>query len=145
ASELFNLNQGVRFEHIPFKSTTESLTALLNGQVSMQFADPGPLMPFAVAGKVRVLATTGERRWPALPEVPTMTEAGVEAVGSGWFMGVVAPRAMPTAIVDRLQNEINAILRLPDIEERFKSLGVIGVGGTSAEFEALIAREIPRW
>jgi tripartite-type tricarboxylate transporter receptor subunit TctC len=145
ATELFNINEGTAFEHIPFKSTTESLTALLNGQVSMVFADPGPLMPHATAGRVRVLAVTGDRRWPALPEVPTMTEAGAQAVGSGSFMGVVAPRATSAAVVSRLQNEIIAVLKEPDVQARFKGLGVTIVGASSAEFAGLIAREIPRW
>lgn len=145
ATEMFNLNEGTRFEHIPFKSTTESLTALLNGQVSMAFADPGPLMGHAAAGRVRVLATTGHKRWAALPAVPTMVEAGAKSVGSGSFMGIVAPKATPRAVIAKLHDGVNAVLQQGDVQERFKALGVVIVGGSAADFAALIVREIPRW
>ena len=145
ATELFNLKTGTKFEQIPFKSTTESLTAVLNGQVSMAIADPGPLMPHVGAKRVLLLATTGTKRWPAFPDVPTMAEAGVAGVESVSFTGLVAPKATPAAIVDRLEREIDAILKQPDVAERFKALGLEPVGGTAKDFGAVIAREIPRW
>ena len=144
-TELFNLKTGARFEQIPFKSTTESLAAVLNGQVSMAFADPGPLMPHANAKRVRLLGTTGAARWPALPDVPTMAQAGVPGVESISFTGLVAPKGTPPAVIRRLETEIGAILKQPDVIERFTSLGLEVVGGTAAEFGAVIDREIPRW
>ena len=144
-SEMFNLSTGTKFVHIPFKSTTETLTAVLNGQVSMAFADPGPLMTHAASGRIRVLATTGEKRWPALPAVPTMVEAGVTGVESVSFTGIVAPKATPPAIVKRLQDDIAEIMQMPDVVERFTALGLHAVGGSAAEFAAVIDREIPRW
>ena len=144
-SEMFNLSTGTKFVHIPFKSTTETLTAVLNGQVGMAFADPGPLMAHAAAGRIRVLATTGKARWPALPDVPTMAEVGIKGVESVSFTGIVAPKATPAAIVSLLEKEFAAILALPDIVERFTALGLKTVGGTAADFAAVIDREIPRW
>ena len=144
-AELFNLRTGVKFEHIPFKSTTEALTAVLNGQVSMAFADPGPLMTHVKSGRIRVLATTGKARWPALPDVPTMEEVAVKGVESVSFTGIVAPKATPAAIIRRLESEIGAVMKMPDVIERFKALGLEPVGGTAEAFAAVIAREIPRW
>lgn len=144
-AELFNLRTGVKFEHIPFKSTTEALTAVLNGQVSMAFADPGPMMAHITSGRIRALATTGTARWPALPDVPTMDEVGVKGVQSVSFTGIVAPKATPPAILKRLEVELGAILQLPDVIERFTALGLKVVGGSADDFGAVIAREIPRW
>ena len=144
-TEMFNLSTGAKFEHIPFKSTTETLTAVLNGQVSMAFADPGPLMTHVASGRIRALATTGDARWPALPNVPTMTEVGVTGVQSVSFTGIVAPKATPTAIINRLEREIAAVLLMPDVVERFTALGLKTVGGTASDFAGVIDREIPRW
>ena len=144
-AELFNLRTGVKFEHIPFKSTTEALTAVLNGQVSMAFADPGPLMTHVASGRIKPLATTGTNRWPALKDVPTMAEVGINGVESVSFTGIVAPKATPPAIVKRLETEIAAIMRMSDVIERFQALGLEVVGGTAEAFGAVIAREIPRW
>lgn len=144
-AELFNLRTGAKFEHIPFKSTTEALTAVINGQVSMAFADPGPMMTHVNSGRIKPLATTGAARWPALPNVPTMVEVGVRGVESVSFTGIVAPKATPQPIVKRLEREIDAIIKMPDVAERFQALGLKPVGGTAEEFAAVIAREIPRW
>ena len=145
SAEMFNLAAGTKFVHIPFKSTTEVLTAVLNGQVSMAFADPGPLMTHVASGRIRALATTGEARWPALPNVPTMAEVGFPGVQSVSFTGIVAPKATPAAIVDKLQREIAAVLAMPDVVERFTALGLKTVGGTASDFAGVIEREIPRW
>ena len=144
-TELFNTRTGTKFEHIPYKSSTENLTAVLNGSVSMAFVDPGPLMAHVAVGKVRLLATTGQARWPDLPDVPTMAEAGLAGVESVSFSGLMAPKGTAMAVVKLLEKETNAVLALPDVAERFKALGLTVVGGTSEQFAGVIAREIPRW
>ena len=144
-AEIFNLKTGSKFVYIPFKSSTENITGLLTGQVAMAFVDPGPLMAHVAAGKVRLLATTGEKRWPYLPDVPTTAEIGLPDVVSVSFSGLVAPKGTPAAIVKKLADEVNVILKMPDVAERFKALGLMTVGGTPEAFAAVIAREIPRW
>lgn len=142
-SELFNTRAGVKFEHIPFKSGGEIVQAILNGQVTMAFADTGPALPQIKAGKLRALATSGAKRFPDLPDVPTMKEAGVDGVEVDGFSGLVAPAGTPAAIVKKLEAEVNAILALADVKERLNQIGLIPAGGTGEDFRKMVARDIP--
>ena len=144
-TELFKQKTGAPFEHIPFKSTAEMLAAVINGQTTMSLIDPAPLLGQLKAGKVKVLATSSGKRSIELPDVPTLAEAGVPGVEVEAFTGLVAPAGTPAAIVKRLEVETNAVLKSPEITERFKQLAIYAVGGTSEEFSAMVARQIPLW
>ncbi len=144
-SELFNARAGVKFEHIPFKSGGEVVAAILSGQVTTAFADAGPALPQIRSGKLRALATSGSKRFPELPDLPTMKEAGVDGVAVDGFSGFVAPAGTPRAIVKKLENEVNEILKLTDVQDRMKQIGLIPAGGTGEEFRAMIAAAIPMW
>lgn len=144
-SELFNIKTGVKFEHIPFKSGGEIVTAIINNQVTMAFADAGPAMPQISAGKLRALATSGARRFPALPDLPTMKEAGIDGVEVDGWSGIVAPAGTPQAIVKRLEREVNEIVKQADVRERLEKIGLVPAGGTAEQFVALVSREIPMW
>lgn len=133
------------FEYVPFKSTAEVATAVLNGQVTMAFIDPPPLLPHLKAGTLRLLAISTTKRSADFPDIPTMAEAGVPGVELEGFSGLVARAGTPAAIVKKLEAEVNAIIRMPDVAERFKSLSVYPVGGTSEAFAASVARIIPIW
>ena len=145
ATEQFKQKTGAPFEYVPFKSTAEVATALLNGQVTMSLVDPPPLLPHLKAGKLRQLAITTAKRSADFPDVPTMTEAGVPGVEVEGFTGLVARAGTPAAIVKKLEAEINTVIRQPDVTERFKQLSVYAVGGTAEEFAASVARNIPIW
>lgn len=144
-SELFNMKTGVRFEHIPFKSGAEIVTAILTGQVTMAFADIGAAMPQFRAGKLLALATSGTARFADLPDVPTMKEAGIEGVEVDGFSGIIAPAGTPAGIVDKLSGEINAMLQAQETKDRLRQLGTVPGGGTPAEFKAAIARDIAKF
>ena len=144
-SELFNAKAGVKFEHIPFKSGGEVVAAILTGQVTTAFADAGPALPQVKSGKLRALATSGTRRFAELPDLPTMKEAGVDGVAVDGFSGLVAPLSTPQAIVNKLEGEVNALLKLADVQERLRQIGLEPAGGTGADFRAMIARDIPVW
>jgi tripartite-type tricarboxylate transporter receptor subunit TctC len=144
-SELFNSKVGVKFEHIPFKSGGEVVAAVLSGQVTMAFADAGPAMPQIRSGKLRALATSGAKRFPALPDLPTMKEAGVDGVEVDGFSALIAPAKTPQAIVKKLEAEVNAILKQPDVQDRLNQIGLVPAGGTGEELRAMIARDIPMW
>lgn len=144
-SELFNAKAGVKFEHIPFKSGGEVVAAILSGQVTTAFADAGPALPQIKSGKLRALATSGAQRFPELPDLPTMKEAGVEGVAVDGFSGLVAPAGTPSAIVKKLEAEVNAIIKLADVQDRLKQIGIVPAGGTGEEFRAMILRDIPVW
>lgn len=144
-TELFKLRTGAPLEHIPFKGSNEMMTAILNGQVTMGFVDAAPLIGHVKAGKARVLATSGTRRYADMPDVPTLVEAGVPNVAVDGWSGVAAPKGTPSAIVSKLAAEFAAILALPDIKERFAALGVSPETSTPAEFRQLIEREGALW
>ena len=96
-TELFKQKTGSSFQHIPFKSGAELVTAVLSGQATMTFADAGPAMPQFKAGKLRPLASTGATRLPELPDVPTLAEVGIEGVVVEGFIGLAAPKGTPAS------------------------------------------------
>jgi tripartite-type tricarboxylate transporter receptor subunit TctC len=144
-SELFNMKTGAKFQHIPFKSGAELVTAVLTGQATMTFADAGPAMPQFQAGALRPLASTGATRLPELPDVPTLGEVGVEGVVVEGFIGLAAPKGTPAAIVKKLEGEVMAIAKLPDVQARIRQIGLIPDGSTGAAFHERIARDIPKY
>ena len=144
-SEHFKQRSGTHFEHIPYKSSAELVTALMTGQTMMSFIDPAPLIAQVRAGKIRVLAVTSAKRSPDTPDAPTMAEAGFPGMEAEAFAALVAPAGTPAAIVKKLNGELAAIVKLPDVIERFKQLAANPYHNTPEEFAAFVAREIPRW
>ena len=145
AGELFKMVTGVDIVHVPYKGTGQALADTVGGQVQMQFGSVIAVLPHVKAGKLRALAVTVRKRVPALPQVPTMAEAGYPAVETTVWNGVLVPAKTPRPIVDRLNAEIVAILKRPEVRERFAAQGAEAVGSTSAEFAAHIRREIDKW
>lgn len=144
-SELFNSKAGVKFEHIPFKSGGEVVAAILSGQVTTAFADAGPALPQIKSGKLRALATSGTKRFAELPDLPTMKEAGVDGVAVDGFSGLVAPLGTPKPIIKKLEGEIAAILKLADVQDRLKQIGLVPAWSSGDDLKAMVARDIPVW
>ena len=144
-SELFNQKTGSKFQYIPFKGGADLVTAVMTGQATMTFADAGPAMPQFKAGTLRALATTGATRLPELPDVPTLTEVGIDGVVVEGFIGLAAPRDTPSPIVKKLETEVMAIAKLPDIAQSIRKLGLIPDGSGAAAFRDRIARDIPKY
>ena len=145
AAELFNQKTGTKFVHIPYKSSGESVGAVMSGQVTMTIMDPPPAIGPLKGGKVRGLAVTGAVRDPNWPELPTLAEAGVPDVEIRLFTGFLAPAATPSAIVKRLQEELARVVRLPEIRERLDQMAIVPSGNTPEEFRWIIARDIAKW
>ena len=143
-TEQFRQKTGAPLEHIAYKSSGESVTAVLSGEVLVAIADAPPVSGHLKAGKVRALAVTGAQRLPDYPNVPTMAEAGVPLEVSLWS-GLFAPVATPAPIVKKLEKEMMEIIRLPDVTARLKELQVDPVGNSSEDFARIIAGELPRW
>lgn len=143
-TELFNFAAGIRLTHVPYKGPPQALADLAGGHVDLVFASITSGMPLARAGKVRALAITSLKRSNAAPDVPTVAESlpGFEVIG--WY-GVVAPKAAPVAIVNRLSGAIARGLQSSDIKERLAVDGSEVVGSTSAEFQQHIVSEIARF
>ena len=145
SAELFKLLTGVDIVHIPYKGSAAALTDLIGGQVSVMFDNLPPSMPHIRSGKLRPLAVTTTTRYPTLPDLPTMIEAGVPGYeASSWF-GIMVPAGTPKDIIARLNAEAAKIMALPDVRERFDQQGAIASPGTPEDFDAFIRDEIAKW
>jgi tripartite-type tricarboxylate transporter receptor subunit TctC len=135
---LFNQQAGVDLVHVPFQGAAPLVTNLIGGQLSSAFVDSASARPHLA--RMQVLAVTGTQRLPALPDVPTFAELGYKSFEPyGWF-GVLLPAATPAPIVQKLSDEVNRILKLPDITARIEALGLWPAGNKPADF-ARIMRE----
>jgi len=141
AAERFQLSTGTKMTHIPYKGSGQAIVDLLSGQVDLNFESPPNVMTHAKAGKLRVLAITSEKRSPLLPDVPTMTEAGVRNAEMLQWFAIMGPAKMPAEITRRLNTEIAAILRLPEVAEKIASQGGEIMGGSPEDFTKFLARD----
>ncbi|HEY4580402.1 MAG TPA: tripartite tricarboxylate transporter substrate binding protein [Candidatus Acidoferrales bacterium] len=145
AAELFKSLTGINVVHVPYKGTAPALIGFLAGETGLAFYSASATLAHAKAGRLRALATTGERRSPSLPELPTVAEAGVPGFVTGSWAGVLAPAGTPKSIVAKLHGELTRILRLPETRERLAALDFEPVGNSPEEFGAIIRKEVVRW
>ncbi|HEX4557384.1 MAG TPA: tripartite tricarboxylate transporter substrate-binding protein [Xanthobacteraceae bacterium] len=145
ATELFKLKTGAPGTAIPYKSSGESLVSVLGEQSLLTIADPPPTTPLVKNGQVRALAVLATTRSDELPDVPTMTEAGVPDVNVSLWSGLFAPAHTPPDIVARLEGEVIKIMQMPDVKEKFKAMATPTVGGTAADFARVIDTETQTW
>jgi tripartite-type tricarboxylate transporter receptor subunit TctC len=145
AIEMFNSMAGINMVPVPYKGAALALTDLIGGHVQLTFSQPQVVSPYVKAGRVKVLATTGARRSVALPDLPTVAEAGVPGYEATSWQGVVAPAGTPRTIVVKLHAEIARALRSPEIGERLVIEGSEPGGDAPDEFAAFIKREIAKW
>lgn len=145
SGEMLRMMTGADLIHVPYKGSAPSVTAVLAGEVSMLFGTMADVVPHVRADKLRALAVTSDQRIPALPAVPTMVEAGVPGFEATAWFGVLVPAATPQPIVGRLNEEINRILKMPDVAEKLQNLGAIIVGSTPEEFNKYVKDEIAKW
>jgi tripartite-type tricarboxylate transporter receptor subunit TctC len=145
AGELFKTMAGVDIVHIPYKGSSGARTDVLGGQVEMMFDAVTTMSEYAKAGKVRPLATTGKTRSTVLPNVPTMAQAGVAGYEAVIWLGVMAPKATPAAIVDRLNAEIGKIVTRQDVRAEWANQGAVGMTMTPEEFSRYVADDVVKW
>ena len=143
--ELLKHMAGIDLQHIPFKGTGPAMTEVLSGRISALFSNMLTGNPLIEAGKLRALAISGPKRVAALPDVPTVAEAGVPGYSALQWYGLLAPAGTPKDIIDRLQAAVAEALRLPEVRERLAQDGAEPMGGTSAEFAALIQADLEKW
>ena len=143
AGEMFKGATGARMTHVPYKGTGPALTDLLGGQIQMMFNDTAA--PHVKSGKLRALAVTGAKRWPLLPEVPTLAEAGVPGFEKYNWFGILAPAGTPEPIVTALNRELVAIMRDPAIQRWVEAQGAEATASTPEEFAAFIRRDLAKW
>jgi len=121
------------------------VTSTIQGETQMIFAVMQPLQPQIQAGKLRAIAVTSAKRFPLLPELPTIAESGYPKFDSLAWNGVLVPAGTPKPVIARLNAEINAILKLPDVVQKLNAAGFDLIGGTPEEFGALIKSESDKW
>jgi tripartite-type tricarboxylate transporter receptor subunit TctC len=145
SGELFNAMAGIKMVHVPYKGDTPGMVDVMSGAVGVAFPTAVAAMPNVKSGRLRAIAVTSVRRIPSLPDLPTVAEAGLAGYEAVSWGGVMAPAGTPPAIINRLNAEINRILKLPDVAEKLSSLGAEIVGSTPEEFAAYLKAEIAKW
>jgi len=145
AGELFKVSTGVQMQHVPYKGSAPALTDLMGGQVQLMFDNLPSALPHIRSGKLKALAVTSARRAPALPDVPTIAEAGVPGFeASSWF-GLLAPAGTPRDVVVKVNAEVAKWLASPDAREKLTTAGANAAGGSPEDFVAHIAAETAKW
>ncbi|WP_431286586.1 Bug family tripartite tricarboxylate transporter substrate binding protein [Roseateles chitinivorans] len=132
---------GTTLLHVPYKGSGPLATDLLGGQIQMSFDTVTPVLPHVKAGKLRALAVTTARRSSALPDVPTLEEAGLKGFDIGTWFGVLAPAATPKDIVTKLNTEMVKVLQAPEFRKRMEEIGAETTGGTSEQLATQIRNE----
>ena len=145
AGELFKMMTGIKVVHVPYRGGVLAINDLLGGHVDFLFESLNSILPAAKSGEVRALAVTGPRRSPALPDVPTVEEAGVPGYEVTTWTGVLGPAGMPRDIVMKLNVAINKAIQSPAFKERFGKIGDEPANGPPEEFAATIARDSAKW
>ena len=141
---LMEQSAGVPFTHVPFQGGAPANTALLGGHIGYKFDVVSETAELHRAGKVRIIAVTGPRRDPQVPDVPTLKESGVDMEATAWF-AMYGPAGMPPATLARLEQAVAAAVRKPAVRERLLQLGYEPVGSTSAELAAAQRADLARW
>ena len=146
ATELLKTRAGIDLVHVPYKGSAPALTGVLAGEASVMFVNLLSSLPMVKAGKLRALATGTPKRLIAMPDLPTVAEAGVAGYEYQAWFGVVAPAGTPRAIVERLNADLRRVIAMPDIRDRMINQGGLEPVGSSAEsFAAMIPAEIEHW
>ncbi len=143
--EMLKLAAGVNITHIPYKGTAPAVTDLLGGSVQVAFMVPGNVLQFAKEGRLKLIGSSGAKRFPGTPNVPTMIESGYPDLVALAWIGFLAPGATPRPIIDRYHKEIVKILNTPEIKDKLIAMEFDLVAGTPEQFGAWIRAEIPRW
>ncbi len=145
AGELFKMVAGVDIVHVPYKGTGPAIADVVAGQVQMNFAGISSARQLVEAGRLRAIAVTGDKRNPAMPDVPTFAEAGLPGVDAGTNWGMFAPAGTPPAIIAKLNAQVNRALHLPDVKARVTELGYDIGGGTPEDWARLERSEMDKW
>jgi tripartite-type tricarboxylate transporter receptor subunit TctC len=145
AGELFKSMAGLHLVHIPYRGSTGARTDLLGGQVDLMFDAVTTMADHAKAGKVKALATTGAQRSSVLPDVPTMSEAGVPGYEATIWLGLLAPKGTPAAIVQRLNEAVGKVTSQPEIRQLWGRQGATPMVMSTAAFDKYIQDDIAKW
>lgn len=145
-AEVFNSAAGIRAAHVPYKGAAPAQQAVVSGESQYLFNNIGVSQPFVIAGKLRGLAVTGDKRSAVLPEIPTLAEAGIHGLEDAYvWLGMLGPAKLPPAITGKLSAEIIRIMHAPDVDRRVLKDGYVPVANTPAQFASEIQAEVSTW
>ena len=145
AMELFKQMAGVDITHVPYKGAPQAVTDVLAGHMNMMFNSIAPIVAHIRAGRVRVLGIASSKRSPQLPDVPTISEAGVPGFEAENWFGMFAPAKTPKRIIARLNEALVKVVRSPEIQSQFAALGADAVGNSPEEFAAFVRRDMEKY
>jgi len=144
-SEMFAAQAGIKLTHVPYKGTQLSIPDLVQGNVAILFDNVMTAKPHVDSKRLKALGISSLKRSDVVPEIPTISESGLKGFDSWNYFGIFAPAGTPRAVIDRVNAEMNKVLRDPAIKERFNTLGFELTGGSFADFAAVIASESAKW
>lgn len=144
-TELFQRLTGTKLLHVPYRGTAPALNDLIASHVDMMFVDVTAALPFHRSDRARILAVAGRQRLADLPDVPTFEELGMPEFFSAAWNAILAPPNTPQAITARLTDEVNAVLKTPEVETHFRELHLVRMGGSHSEMTDFINAERKRW
>jgi len=145
AMALLERSAGVKMVHVPYKGAGAATAAVVAGETQMLFSATAAVMPQVKSGRIKALAVTSARRWPSIPDVPTVAEAALPGYAvDGWY-AMLAPARTPKPIVNRIYSDVAEILKMPDVAARIEAAGFEVSGITPAEFAQYIDRELRKW
>ena len=145
SGELFNQMTGARLVHIPYKGSGFALAALVAGETQAAFLSTTTVSAQVKAGRIKALAVLSAKRFPAAPEIPSAGEAGFPAIESSVWFGLFAPAKTPPAIVAKINRDVVAVLRTPEVRDALLAQGAEAVPTTPEEFGAFLKKEIDKW
>ena len=144
-AELFQSMAGVKMNHVPYKGTGPALTDTISGQADIFFSSTATALPHVKSGRLRAIAVTGAKRLPAEPNVPTIAESGVKGFDVLLWHGLIGPKNLPKPAVERINAEVNKILKVSDTAKQLETDGVAPAGGDAQRFGEQIKKEIALW
>jgi tripartite-type tricarboxylate transporter receptor subunit TctC len=145
AGALFQSSAGIRLTHVPYKGGAPAVAAVMGGEVQMAIESPPPIVPQVKAGKLRALGAARANRSPLLPDVPTVSEAGLPGFEVGSWYGFHAPAGTPKPIIDKLHMQMVKAMNLPEMRERFSSVGAETIASTPAHYGTFVQTELKKW
>jgi tripartite-type tricarboxylate transporter receptor subunit TctC len=145
AMERLLISQNVKMLHVPYKGTGPALTALLGNEINVYLSTFASALPHVKADRLRAIAVTSAKRAPTLPDAPTIAESGVPGYEYGTWYGLIAPAAVPGNIIDQINKAAVAVLKTPEVRQRYESQGLDPIPSTSAHYAAYLRSETDKW
>jgi tripartite-type tricarboxylate transporter receptor subunit TctC len=145
AGELFKQRTGVQLEHIPYKGGGQAITDVIGGQIPLVFTAIATAQQYVRGGRLVGLGVPGAKRSGALPDVPTFAESGLPDFDVSSWVGIFAPAKTPRPVIERLQKELDAVLRTPFVRERYATLGIEPIGNSPEDFAGQVRADLEKW